>query len=127
VTTANDPYYRSTVLRLGAETEEFFQGGILIFFAEPVPEQLESVSIIHRPAQPPSRPLAPGDRIRLGETDIVIRAVGELASENLTTLGHLVLYFDGAQTALLPGAVHVEAVAPPPLRPGDTLELRRAT
>jgi PTS system glucitol/sorbitol-specific IIA component len=119
----SEPYYRSTVVRLGAETAEFFQGGVLIFFAEPVPEQLESVSVIHRPSQVLSGRLEPGHTICLGGVRITVRAVGELANENLATLGHLVLYFDGATSALLPGAVHVDAVPPPPLHPGDTLEL----
>jgi len=119
----SEPYYRSMVLRLGAETEEFFQGGVLIFFAEPVPEQLEQVSIIHRPVLVRPRRLEPGDVIRLGDTAIVICAVGDLASDNLVTLGHLVLYFDGATTALLPGAVHVDVGTPPPLHPGDTVEI----
>jgi glucitol/sorbitol PTS system EIIA component len=104
-----EPYYESTILRVGAETGELFEGGVLILFAEPVPEALESVSVIHRPAAEPAAEMRQGDLLHLGGETVELAAVGERADENLRTLGHIVVYVtrpDGG--GLPPGAVHAD-------------------
>lgn len=104
-----EPYYESTILRVGAETDELFEGGVLILFAEPVPDALESVSVIHRPAGEPGAEMRPGDLLQLGDSTVELRAVGERADENLRSLGHIVVYVtvpDGG--GLAPGAVHAD-------------------
>ncbi|WP_020671453.1 PTS glucitol/sorbitol transporter subunit IIA [Amycolatopsis nigrescens] len=100
-------YYESTVLRSGEEVRDMVDGGVLILYADPIPDALESVSVVHGPAAAPGREIRPGDLFRCGEEEIELRAVGELAHENLRTLGHLVVYLNVDEgTALLPGAVH---------------------
>lgn len=96
--------------------------GTVIFFAEPVPEALESLSIIHRPTTPLQHDLRPGDIIHLGAVTLPIRAVGDIASSNVRELGHLVLYCDGATEASLPGAVHVDP-GRPEVAVGDTIAI----
>jgi PTS system glucitol/sorbitol-specific IIA component len=104
-----EPYYESTILRVGAETDELFEGGVVILFGEPVPDALESVSVIHRAAAAPTAEMRAGDLLQLGGSTIELRAVGERANENLRTLGHIVVYVtrpDGG--GLPPGAVHAD-------------------
>lgn len=115
-------YYRSRVVRLGEEVEDMLHAGTVIFFAEPVPEALECVSIIHHPELAMRRPLRPGDTVHLGALTFPIRAVGAIASQNVRELGHLVLYCDGATEPLLPGAVHTDQLELA-LEVGDIIEL----
>jgi PTS system glucitol/sorbitol-specific IIA component len=100
-------YYESTVLRSGGEAGLMLEGGVLILYADPIPEALESVSVVHGPARGPDREIRPGDVFAIGEHRVDLVAVGERAEENLRTLGHIVVYVNPDQgTQLLPGAVH---------------------
>ena len=117
-----DVYYRSTVVRIGVEVPEMLAAGTVIFFADPVPEALEEVSIIHSPELTTGRLLKVGHVVRVGAYTLTVRAVGDLVSGNLHELGHLVLYCDGAAEPLLPGAVHVDPVQLSPAV-GDVIEL----
>ncbi|WP_158894968.1 PTS glucitol/sorbitol transporter subunit IIA [Amycolatopsis anabasis] len=100
-------YYESTILRTGEEVPDLVDGGVVILYADPIPDALESVSVVHGPAAEPSRDIRPGDVFRFGEAEVEVFAVGDLANENLRMLGHLVVYLNPEEgTALLPGAVH---------------------
>jgi PTS system glucitol/sorbitol-specific IIA component len=117
-------YYESTVLRIGAEAAEMVSGGVVILYADPIPDALESVSVVHGPASAPSREIQPGDVFRCGDEEIELHAVGERANENLRTLGHIVVYVNAEEgTRLLPGAVHGRGTLSPPAA-GARISLR---
>ncbi|NKQ54025.1 PTS sorbitol transporter subunit IIA [Amycolatopsis sp. K13G38] len=100
-------YYESTILRFGTEAQDMVDGGVVILYADPIPDALEDVSVVHAPAATPEREVRIGDIFRLGEAEIELIAVGERADENLRTLGHIVVYLNPDEsTTLLPGAVH---------------------
>src|SRR5262245_54427718 len=82
-------------------------GGVVILYADPIPDALESVSVVHGPARGPDREISAGDVFAIGSEHVELTAVGDLAHENLRTLGHIVVYLNpDPDTALLPGAVH---------------------
>jgi glucitol/sorbitol PTS system EIIA component len=100
-------YYESTVLRIGPEAADMIAGGVLILYADPIPEALESVSIVHSPTTPLLGELRVGDTLWLGDQRVELTEVGSRATENLRTLGHVVVHLNpGESTRLLPGAVH---------------------
>ncbi|MQA10622.1 MAG: PTS sorbitol transporter subunit IIA [Pseudonocardiaceae bacterium] len=107
-------YYQSAVSRIGEEAAEMLEAGVWILYAEPVPDALESVSIVHSPSGDAGREMRAGDRLWLGDESVELTAVGERANENLHTIGHVVLYFDPGDTQLLPGAVHAKGSLPAP-------------
>lgn len=122
----NDFYYESTILRVGDEAADLINGGVLILFGEPLPGDLESLSVVHQPVDRPARDIRPGDELWLGERRLSLTAVGERAHENLSTLGHVVVYVDPDPAAgLLPGAVHATGPLEIP-EPGTGLRLVRA-
>lgn len=102
----SDVYYESTVLRVGAECKELVDGGVLILYADPIPEALEEVSVVHRPSGPLTGEIRCGDRLWLGGQLIELVAVGERATQNLRELGHVVVHMNAADTQVLPGAVY---------------------
>ena len=119
-------YCESTVLRTGDEAAEMVDGGVIILYADPIPEALEEVSVVHSPAKGPEREIRPGDVFSIGDADVELVAVGERAHENLSTLGHIVVYLnpdDG--TDLLPGAVHGRGAVTTPAA-GTRVALRGA-
>jgi PTS system glucitol/sorbitol-specific IIA component len=117
-------YYRSTVVDVGPEAKDMVAGGVIILFAEPVPEALAELSIVHRPEQPLSgHPISVGDTVSIGGHQVEITAVGDIAAKNLEDLGHVVLYVNQAEQKLLPGAVHATGELPLP-EPNDIIEFR---
>ncbi|QBD78524.1 hypothetical protein EPA93_22020 [Ktedonosporobacter rubrisoli] len=110
--------YHAIIQEIGPTVSEFLPHGILIFFGESAPAELREVSLIHNGTQLVSE-LIVGDLLRFvlpasdasGEAQIVlhrITAVGDMANANLAELGHLVVHFDAASTANLPGTISVE-------------------
>jgi glucitol/sorbitol PTS system EIIA component len=116
-------YYQTKVLTVGPDAADMVAGGVLILFAEPVPDALAEVSVVHRPSTPLSGPIRPGDTALVGEQELEFTAVGELAAQNLEKLGHVVLYVNQPDQKLLPGAVHATGTLQLP-EPGQTIEFR---
>jgi glucitol/sorbitol PTS system EIIA component len=120
-------YYESTVLRAGDEAEIMIEGGVVILYADPIPDALESVSVVHNPGRGPDREIRVGDVFVLGEHRVEVTAVGDRADENLRTLGHIVVYVNPEDgSSLLPGAVHGRGTLAVPA-PGAVLSLQGGT
>ena len=119
-------YYQTKVLTVGPEAGDLVAGGVLILFAEPVPEALAEVSVIHQPSRPPSEPIRVGDTALVGGHELEVTAVGEAAAKNLATLGHVVFYANQPDQKLLPGAVHATGALSIP-EAGQLIELRRSS
>ncbi|WP_376794544.1 PTS glucitol/sorbitol transporter subunit IIA [Thermogemmatispora sp.] len=127
--------YRAVIQEIGSQVVEFLPHGILIFFGQQAPPELREVSLVHTGAALRGS-IEVGDLLRFYEPaeagggggrvlSYRVTAVGEVASANLAELGHLVVHFDGATEAALPGTI---SVAPallhlPPV--GTLLELLR--
>ena len=130
--------YRGVLQEIGSTVPQFLQFlpyEMLIFFGETAPAELRALSLIHNGTQLASD-LVAGDYLKfsppsgtekthqyrlttMGETRMVdtdteqpqwyrLTAVGEKVNANLAELGHVVVHFDGATTANVPGAVSVE-------------------
>jgi glucitol/sorbitol PTS system EIIA component len=117
-------YYRTTVVRVGPEADAMLAGGVLILFAEPLPDALADVSVVHRPDhRDPDFLIKVGDSVVVDGQELAVTAVGDIASKNLDELGHVVLYVNQPDQKLLPGAVHATGDLPEP-RPGHVIEFR---
>ncbi len=106
--------YRGVIREIGSMVPEFLPHGILIFFGEKAPQELRDTSLVHDGEHLVSEIVA-GDVLKFSPTSETqspqsfrITSVGESANANLAELGHIVLHFDGAMEASLPGAVSVE-------------------
>lgn len=117
-------YYRTTVVGVGPEAGEMIAGGVIILFAEPLPDALAEVSVVHRPDhREPGFAIKVGDAVSFDGHELAVTAVGEIATKNLDELGHVVLYVDQPDQKLLPGAVHAAGDLPGP-QPGHVIEFR---
>lgn len=86
--------WNSTITRIGIDAVEMIHSGVFILFGEPVPEALADVSIVHDRASSLARLLQAGDQFVFGGQTYVLDEVGGRASDNLTELGHVVIYVD---------------------------------
>lgn len=120
-----NPYFRSEVVSIGVDVAEMLEGGVAIFFAEPCPDELAEVSIVHRVMDSdPQRDPAPGDVLRVGASTVTLDAVGAIAGENLRSLGHMVVYVNPEEGQdPLPGAVLATGALTVPTV-GETIEIR---
>jgi PTS system glucitol/sorbitol-specific IIA component len=111
--------YRGVIQEIGHMVEEFLPHGILIFFGATAPAELREVSLIHDGAQLHA-PLVVGDMLQFHHSSIDeatqlppmrfrLTAIGEVVEYNLAQLGHVVVHFDAATTATLPGAISVDS------------------
>ncbi len=95
------------VTKIGELARDFMEEGILVFFADEAPEELQEAAIVHSNEHPLSEDVVPGDLIRLGEMSFEVLAVGSVANENFRNLGHLVLKFNGLKEVELDGDITV--------------------
>ncbi|WP_130864764.1 PTS glucitol/sorbitol transporter subunit IIA [Acidipropionibacterium timonense] len=108
--------WSAEVTAIGADSTDMLEGGVIILFGEPVPSELADYSIVHRSATALTRDVAEGDTFALGQQTFRIDEVGSRANDNLSELGHFVLYVNQPDQPLLPGAVKATGdhpVAPP--------------
>jgi glucitol/sorbitol PTS system EIIA component len=112
--------YVTTVTAVGEQVPEFIGQGLLIWFAEGAPEELHFFTVLHRPTVTTGG-VRPGDLVRIDDKAFRVTAVGEVANDNMVTLGHMDLKANGAAEAPLPGDICLEELPLPEPRPGTTL------
>lgn len=114
--------YATTVTRVGALVGDFSAAGVLVWFAEGAPDELHEFSVLHEP-EVRTGGVAPGDEVWLDGVCLRVLAVGDVANDNLVSLGHLDLKANGEPTAPLPGDVCVERLPLPVPVSGSRLEI----
>ncbi len=114
--------YSATVHAVGPLVDEFVSAGILVFFGLNAPEELRDFAILHDGTELVAE-VAPGDRFCLDDQCFTILAVGEVANENLRTLGHFVIKFNGQTRPEMPGDICAEARPLPPIGPGSRMAI----
>lgn len=99
--------YSTKVNKIGPEVEAFLDDKMLILFGDNAPEELAEFCLtIH--VNEVEGEIIPGDTLQIGENTYKITAVGNAVKQNLSSLGHITLKFDGSTTAELPGTLYLE-------------------
>lgn len=115
--------YYARVTAIGELAGEFIAEGILVFFSNTAPEELQEHAVVHDRAEGQTADVQVGDTVRLGEHRFPVLAVGTVANENLRNLGHLVLKFNGMNEAEMQGDVNVPEVPIPEIGINTELEI----
>jgi PTS system glucitol/sorbitol-specific IIA component len=113
---------RTRVVAVGPLVEEFRASGLLVFFQAGAPEELAEFSVLHE-ASVNLATVAPGDTVRLGAATYGVLAVGDVANQNIASLGHLILKANGLTEPEMLGDVCVEAKPLARLSVGDEIEI----
>ncbi len=104
----SSPIYQVEITAVGPLASEFTDYGIWVLFHEHAPEEVAEFALLHR-ENPPREPIAPGQLLMIDQERYTIMAVGSVANENVTNLGHLVIKANGLDEPELPGDVCIEA------------------
>ena len=100
----------------------FLEEGIVVFFGDNAPEELQDVAVVHE-LQDVVGEIVVGTKINLSNEELIVTAVGPVANENFTNLGHLVLKLDSATEAALPGDVSCSFTNAPEIKIDDRIEI----
>jgi PTS system glucitol/sorbitol-specific IIA component len=114
--------FEGQITAVGPHVSEFINSKLLVLFAEGAPEELSEFSILHN-ANGLAAPLAAGDTFYLDTTGYHILAVGEIANDNLASLGHVVLKFNGLLEPEMPGDICLEVQDIPSVEVGMSLRI----
>ena len=114
--------YSSKIVRLGEQSGLFLAEGIVVFFGDNAPEELQDVAVVHK-LNPVNGEIVVGTTIELSGETLKVTAIGEVANENFKNLGHLVLKLDAAKEAALPGDVSCSYSKIPEIVLGDTINI----
>jgi glucitol/sorbitol PTS system EIIA component len=116
--------YQANITAVGPSVQEFLDEGIIVLFGQQAPGELAEFAILHDGAQLLA-PIAAGDVVSFDGSSYRVLAVGEVASQNLANLGHLVLKCNGLHEPEMPGDVCVEAKPLPRIHAGTRLLIER--
>jgi Phosphotransferase system sorbitol-specific component IIA len=124
-------FYQTKITDVGPEVAELIEGGVLILYAVGAPPELAEVSVLHRVQAGPTAEAPPvGSELRIGDVSAALTAIGELAWKKVADIGHVVINFDGADTAGRPGELCASRVDADILRralaPGAEIAIRSA-
>lgn len=109
--------YQANITAIGPQVSEFVDAGVLVFFGQSAPPELAEFAILHDGSHLDDA-VRPDDQLCLGEHTYRVLAVGEVANQNLSALGHLVVKFNGQSVPEMPGDVCAEAAPLPEIQVG---------
>lgn len=113
--------FEGQVTAVGPYVVEFIESKILVLFGESVPEELVEFSILHNGRL--IAPLMEGDTLYLDTKQYRVLAVGLIANDNLASLGHVVLKFNGLLEPEMPGDICLEVRDIPVITTGTVLRV----
>lgn len=116
--------YTTSITALGSQVAEFLDQRMIILFQENVPAELADYCVLHDGNHLEGE-IQVADILRINDETYQITAVGEAVNQNLGSLGHITLSFDGSRAAELPGTLYLEAKDIPALEPGDAIQIIR--
>jgi PTS system glucitol/sorbitol-specific IIA component len=114
--------YSSKIVKIGDQANLFLEEGIIVFFGDNAPEELQDVAVVHQ-LQEVVGEIVVGTKINLSDEELIVTAVGPVANENFVNLGHLVLKLDSATEAALPGDVSCSYRNIPEIKIDDKIEI----
>ncbi len=115
--------YRLRVVSIGQMAEELFSEGLLIFFGDGAPGELQEVSIIHQHSDLP-HDIEAGDSIIIDASSYSILCIGSVVNENIRNIGHMVIKFNGLDSPENLGDINVEQAELPDIRVGTEVVIK---
>jgi glucitol/sorbitol PTS system EIIA component len=99
--------YENTINSIGPLATTFLEEKMIILFGEGAPKELaefcygiEVVGV--------EDSIKPGQKLIINDESFEITSVGDIVEQNLTSMGHITLRFDGSINAELPGTLYME-------------------
>lgn len=114
--------YETQINNVGSAVSDFLGEKMLILFGENAPLELADYCLSITVNEIKEK-IKTGDTLELGESRYKITAVGNAVEQNLSSLGHITLKFDGSTTPELPGTLYLEEDLINEVNVGDTIKI----
>lgn len=117
-------YYSTRVVEVGEQVADFTSKAkmLVIFEDSMVFPELRSFAVLHS-GNKLDGVVKVGDSIKIADSEFKILKVGEDVNNNLKSLGHIVIKFDGGAGDLMSGSIHVEDKPIPKVQFGDEITI----
>ncbi|MCH4168737.1 MAG: PTS glucitol/sorbitol transporter subunit IIA [Streptococcaceae bacterium] len=99
--------FKTKVKGIGLEAAQFKAEKMIILFGEAAPAGLAEYCYNIEVNQT-TQPIEKGMQLLVDGKKFEITSVGSVVNQNLNTLGHITIKFDGSKVAELPGTLYVE-------------------
>ena len=101
--------YKSSIIEIGNDAMDLYHGvqSLILFNDSIADEMLKEISVIHKRIDIKDINIAVGDTIQIGENKLLVTAVGHVALETFSNIGHVTIRFTGSDKVNLPGEIAV--------------------
>lgn len=114
--------YKNQVKSIGPLANTFLDEKMFILFGNEAPQDLKdfcySIDVVNVDEE-----IQAGQVLYINNEAFKITSVGDVVQQNLTTLGHITLRFDGSTTPELPGTLYLEEKEIPSIEPGTEIKI----
>lgn len=114
--------YENKVKSIGSLADSFLEEKMLILFGTEAPQELKdfcyNIDVVNADGE-----IKVGQNLYINHEKFEITSVGQIVQQNLTTLGHITLRFDGSTTPELPGTLYLENKEIPSIELGAELKI----
>ncbi|KHD85561.1 PTS glucitol/sorbitol transporter subunit IIA [Heyndrickxia ginsengihumi] len=114
--------YKNQVKSIGPMANTFLDEKMFILFGNEAPQDLKdfcySIDVVNVDEE-----IQAGQVLYINNEAFKITSVGDVVQQNLTTLGHITLRFDGSTTPELPGTLYLEEKEIPSIEPGTEIKI----
>ena len=101
--------YKSSIIEIGNDAMDLYHGvqSLILFNDSIADEMLKEISVIHKRIDMRDTNIEVGDTIQIGENKLLVTAVGHVALEKFSNIGHITIKFTGSDKVNLPGEIAV--------------------
>ncbi|MGM0792543.1 MAG: PTS glucitol/sorbitol transporter subunit IIA [Bacillota bacterium] len=114
--------FETKINSIGPSVTEFLGEKMFILFGDNAPAELAEYCLLIDVKEVDGE-IAAGDTLQIGSNEYKVTSVGDAVKQNLSSLGHITLKFDGSQTPELPGTLYLEDSEIQEVNAGDTIRI----
>lgn len=114
--------FKTRVKGIGPEAALFKEEKMIILFGESAPDGLAEYCY-NIEVNPTDCPIKEGMTLLVNGQSFEITSVGNVVNQNLNTLGHITIKFDGSKIPELPGTLYVENKVIPEIEVDTIVEI----
>lgn len=116
--------YENIIKNIGSEVAAFEGEEMFILFGDNAPDTLKDFCYTID-IKPVNESIEVGHTVVIDNKEYEITALGSVAEQNLASLGHVTIVFDGATEASLPGSIYVKGSGVPKLTIGSEILIKK--
>ena len=117
-------FYETKIVGVGGDVPKFMSAikMIVLFDDSMILPELREFSVLHS-GNKITGVIKPGDILKIAGSEFKIVKIGGEVHNNIRTLGHIIIKFDGGEGDLMEGSIHVEDKPIPKIQIGDAITI----